>query len=450
MKLRSLQSRLAFGLGISLLVLIACAWVMGHEALHRLGHAFVLSRLQHDAEALVAALKTSPEGGFHVGQRRLTPVYRQPYSGHYFVLAAQDQDTLYSRSLWDQTLEIQDLTPGKTAQWRVTGPAGQDLLVWSGGYRKQDLDFTVAVAEDISPYAEELRGFEWILSILAGGGVLLLFLVQKGLITQAFRKLQPVYDDIERLERGDAVALTEDLPDEVLPLVRKLNNLLEQYRQRLERSRRATGNLAHALKTPLHLLVQQLEHNDPPLEPERLNRLNGQVNRIRQLMERELKRARFAGAVGPGQWFHPEQELPMLVRLLEGMHPEKTLRVQCRIDDDGVLQADREDMLELIGNLLDNASKWAASRVSCQIGETDNQWQLTVEDDGPGCSDEELAQVSSRGIRLDESISGHGLGLSIVEDIVALYKGHIHYGRSESLGGFSVRVNLPLHPTDPA
>ncbi len=447
MRLRSLQSRLAFGLGISLLVLIACAWVVGHEALHRLGHAFVLSRLQHDAEAMVAALKTGPEGQLHIGQRWLSPVYNQPYSGHYFVLTIDGQAPVYSRSLWDQILAIRTLAPGETDQWRATGPTGQDLLVWGGGFRKKDTSFTLAVAEDISPFDEELRGFEWILSALAAGGVLLLFLVQRSLITQAFHKLQPVYDDIERLERGDTIALTEDLPDEVLPLVRKLNRLLEQYRQRLERSRRATGNLAHALKTPLHLLVQQLEHNDPPLEPERLNRLNGQVDRIRQLMERELKRARFAGSVGPGQWFRPEEELPILARLLEGMHPEKDLRVQCRIDDGEALQADREDMLELIGNLLDNASKWAAGQVSCKIRETGDQWQLTVEDDGPGCSDEELARVSSRGTRLDESVSGHGLGLSIVEDIVTLYNGHIQYGRSESLGGFSARVTLHLHPS---
>jgi len=381
-----------------------------------------------------------------IGAQRLTPVYNQPYSGHYFALAPENDASLYSRSLWDQTLEVAALAPGETLDWRAVGPDGQDLLVWGGGFQKQGARFTLAVAEDLSPLSQELVAFEWILAALAGGGVLLLFLLQNTLIGQAFHKLQPVYDDIERLERGDVLSLTEELPDEVLPLVRKLNGLLDHFRQRLERSRRAAGNLAHALKTPLHLLVQQLEEQDPPLPARRLDQLNEQIERIRQLMDRELKRARYAGSVGPGQQFRPDEELPTLARLLQGMHPEKPLDVQCRCPEGESLQMDREDMLELIGNLMDNACKWARSQVHCRIRREGGTWQLQVEDDGPGCSDEELAQVSARGARLDESVSGHGLGLSIVEDIVKIYGGRTRYGRSETLGGFCARVTLTEHP----
>jgi signal transduction histidine kinase len=445
MKLRSLQSRLDFGLGVSLLVLIVCVWLVGYETLQRVGQSFILAGLQHDAEALVAALKEDPDGRpLHLGQRRLTPVYRQPYSGHYYVLALDGGETHYSRSLWDRTLEMPSLAPGESTHWRTLGPAEQELLVWGGGFRKQGQAFTLAVAEDISLFADDLSRFQWILSALAGGGVLLLFLVQRGLINQAFRKLEPVYRDIERLERGDAVSLSEDLPIEVLPLVRKLNHLLEQYRQRLERSRNATGNLAHALKTPLNLLVQQLNQAEPPLEPAHLKRLNDQVDRIHQLMERELKRARFAGSVGPGRQFHPAEELPTLARLMESMHPDKQLRVACRIDADGPVPADREDMLELVGNLLDNACKWAASRVRCQIQRDADQWWLRVEDDGPGCDEQALQRIAERGTRLDESVDGHGIGLSVVQEILRLYNGRIEYGRSATLGGFSARVTMGL------
>jgi signal transduction histidine kinase len=443
MTLSSLQSRLAYGLGISLLALIAAVGLVGHETLYRLGHAFVLSRLQHDAEALVAALNIEPDGAPRIGRQRLTPVYSQPYSGHYFALEMAGQEPLYSRSLWDQTLELDPLAPGETMQWQALGPMGQRLLIWSGGFSKQDTVLTLAVAEDLSSFDKELRSFERILGLMASGGVLLLFLIQRGLISQTFGKLRPLYEDIERLERGDAVSLTENLPDEVLPLVRKLNRLLEQYQQRLERSRRATGNLAHALKTPLHLLVQELEQLDPPLAQASLRRMNDQVDRIRSLMERELKRARFAGSVGPGRQFQPEEELPTLARLLESMHPAKDLRVECVFGTDDSLQADREDMLELVGNLLDNACKWAASRVTCRVAGDSDGWLLRVEDDGPGCDDAQLLHIAERGTRLDENVSGHGLGLSVVQEICELYRGRIEFGRSPSLGGFMASVYIP-------
>jgi signal transduction histidine kinase len=415
--------------------------VAGHEALHHVARAFVLSRLHHDAEALLAAVDLLPGGQVHIGRRHLTPIYNQPYSGHYFVLSFPERDPVYSGSLWDRTLDTRALAPGKTAQWHAAGPQGQRLLVWAGGFRKRGLALTVAVAEDVSPLEQQLRGYEWVLAGIAGGGVVLILLVQWGVIVHTFRKLQPVYDDIERLERGEAVALSTDLPDEVLPLVHKLNRLLEQYRQRLERSRRAAGNLAHALKGPLSLAGQQAEQTEPALR----ERLGEQLERIRQLMERELKRARFAGSGGPGQDFRPGEELPVLSRLLEQMYPDKGLNVECRIDDGRALHADREDILELIGNLLDNACKWAASRVLCRVAQDgDGSWTLTVEDDGPGCSDEVPSHISGRGVRLDESIGGYGLGLSIVEDIVALYQGRIDFGRSAELGGFKARVILPM------
>jgi signal transduction histidine kinase len=440
MRLRSLKGRLTFGLTLSLLVVVASAWVAGHEALHHVARVFVLSRLGHDADALVAAVDFLRGGLSHVGRRRLTPIYNQPYSGHYFVLSVPGRNPIYSRSLWDRTLDTRPLAPGETAWWHAAGPQGQRLLVWGGGFRKQGQAFSVAMAEDVSPLERQLWGYEWVLAGIAGGGMVLILLVQWGVIAHTFRRLQPVYDDIERLERGEAVALSTDLPDEVLPLVHKINRLLEQYRQRLERSRRAAGNLAHALKGPLSLAGQQAEQAEPALR----ERLGGQLERIRQLMERELKRARFAGSGGPGQELRPGEELPTLARLLEQMHPAKPLRVDCRFVDGSILQADREDMLELIGNLLDNACKWAASRVLCTLApDGEGGWILSVEDDGPGCSDEVLSRISSRGVRLDEAVDGHGLGLSIVEDIVALYHGRIDFGRSEDLGGFRARVTLP-------
>jgi signal transduction histidine kinase len=448
MPVRSLQGRLQIGLGISLILLLAAIWALGHEALHRVADAFVLSRLQHDAEALVSAVQIGKDGRPRIGQRRLTPIYNQPYSGHYFALETEDGTRILSRALWDRDLEVRPLAPGQQASWRAQGPVGQRLLVWGGGFSKGGLAFSLAVAEDVSPLTAELISFEWLLAGIAFAGLIALALVQRIVVRRSLRQLQPVYRDIERLERGDAVSLTERVPSEVLPLVSKLNGLLALYRRRLERSRHAAGNLAHALKTPLNLLVQGLEHTDPPLSSATRESLNGQVDRIRRLMERELKRARFAGSAAPGQRFDPHEELPVLGHLLERIYDSKHLEIQLHEGSAKSLPLDREDMLELLGNLLDNACKWAAHRVTCGLSVQGERLLIEVEDDGPGCPPGQITEIANRGVRLDESVAGHGLGLSIVQDIVGLYQGRLALDRSQALGGFAARVNLPLDPLE--
>ncbi len=442
--MRTLEGRLQLGLSLSLLLLVGGVWWLGHAALHRTAEAFVLSRLQHDADALIAAFHINRAGEPSIGQWRLAPVYNQPYSGHYFALETTESRRQRSRSLWDQELQVRRLAVGETASWRAAGPDGQQLLVFGGGFSKDSWNFSLVVAEDTTPLKAELRGFEWLFAAIAAGGLVSMILLQRLVVHRTFRQLEPVYRDIRRLEQGETGSLTEAVPGEILPLVHNLNRLLELFAQRLERSRNAAGNLAHALKGPLNLIMQRLEEGSRTVDPELRETLGGQLERIRRLIDRELKRARFAGTGTPGRQFDPSEEFPVLVRLLERMYPDKSLDIEMRTSVSGPLVADREDMLELLGNLLDNACKWADSRVLCSVAQRDRETGLTVEDDGPGCSDTELEAIAGRGVRLDESVDGHGLGLSIVRDIVALYGGGVSYGRSDSLGGFRAAVTLPL------
>lgn len=443
---RSLEGRLQLGLGISLVLLMAGVWGLGHAALQATANAFLLGRLQHDSDALVSAFSPEPSGQTQIRGRRLTPIYDQPYSGHYYALVTDRGQQLLSRSLWDWNLPIPNIQAGAPRQWRVEGPAGQHLLVWGGRYRKAGVNFTLLVAEDTSALEQELWRLYWLVAGVALGGIVLMLLTQRLVLHRAFRQLQPVYSDIERLEKGDAISLTETVPAEVLPLVQKLNRLLNHYGQRLERTRRATGNLAHALKAPLSLMTQWLERKDPGLNPQLATEFKTQIENIQRLMERELKRARYAGTGGPGQRFDAFEELPTLTRLLEQIHAHKGVHILYGVDLAQELPIDREDMLELLGNLLDNACKWARSQVIYSLSTGEQGLLILVEDDGPGCSEEELANITTRGTRLDESTHGHGLGLSIVRDIVDVYKGRIEFGRSERLGGFQVSILLPDDP----
>ncbi len=440
--MKSLERRLHLGLTLSLSLLIAGAWWLGHAALHRSADALLISRLHHDTEALFGALRVGRDGHLSLPIRQLSPAFDQPYSGHYFSILSAGGELIRSRSLWDQSLEVRPLEPGAREVWRAEGPMGQPMLILGTGYRRNGVNVAVAVAEDISPIATEVAGFENTFALIALVGLILMVMVQRGIVRRAFARLQPIYRDIERLESGATGALTEDVPAEILPLVRKINGLLAIYARRLERSRNAVGNLAHALKGPLNLLLQQID--DPRMDAALREEIRGQIERLGRLLERELRRARLAGGVAAGAHFDPDAELTTLTRLLGQMYPQRAIETDCRVDAPECIGADREDMLELLGNLLENAFKWAHTRVRCRIESIPDGVRFIIEDDGPGCSDEALAAILERGVRLDEAVEGHGLGLAIAREIVGLYSGRLTLGRSESLGGFRALVELPV------
>lgn len=438
----SIEGRLHIGLSLSLALLIGAAWWLGHDALHRSTEAHVLSRLRHDTEALLGKLRATRDGVLTPDCDGMMPIYSQPFSGHYFKVLSGDE-TIRSRSLWDQDIEAGPLTPGGVAQWHADGPNGQRLLVRGAGYRVGGSEVTLVLAEDLTPLLSALVRFERVFTLLAIGGLTLMLLIQRFIVRAGFRRLEPVYRDIEGLEHGTTSRLAEDTPAEILPLVRKLNRLLAVYDKRLSRSRNAAGNLAHALKGPLNLMIQQLSRPGDALDAQIRRRCREEIDRVRALIERELKRARIAGGGAPGAMLDPRADLPVLGDLLKRIYRDKPLEIHSRLDHEGTLPLDREDMLELIGTLLDNACKWSRGTVHCSLEVTRDGIRIRVEDDGPGCTEAEMTSIVERGVRLDEGIDGHGLGLSIARDIVDSYAGRLSIGRSESLGGFSAQVDLP-------
>lgn len=441
--MNSLQTRLRLGLTLSLMLFMALLWWTGSLAVRELGEDLIESRLEHDAEGLVAALEFTSTTHPEVQWKRINPIYLQPFSGHYYVIQLAAGPQITSRSLWDQQLKIPSLEPGNTATWYASGPSGQELLIRARHFEKQGQGFTLAVAEDLYPLESHLSLFQWVFAGLSLGALLILLIVQQRVVTRSMQQLDTVRTDIRRLEQGNIGTLSEDVPIEVLPLVQEFNRLLALLDQRLERSRNALGNLAHALKGPLNLLVQYLDSDELKAHPTLRAQAQAQAERIQQLMERELKRARLAGGSSPGQRFHPQEELPALIKILKQIHQRHPLEIQCQIADETPAFGDREDMLELIGNLLDNACKWARSRVHCTISGSETI-TIQVEDDGPGRSDQEIEQLTKRGVRLDESVEGHGIGLAITKDIVKLYSGQIHFAQSNKLGGLHVEVTLFL------
>jgi len=442
--MKSLQGRLQLGLFTSIVLLVGLLWFFGSRSARGISEQLVISHLQHDAESIVEALVLE-RGLIRLRWRRTNPVFQQTHSGHYYVVAFADGLSFESPSLADHRMVVTALSPGETERHYLDGPQGQKLLVWVRGMRLADTEFTLAVAEDLSHFELELQQLQRQLGLVLLFGLLGLLATQALLVQRTFRSLSPLQRNIDELATGKAENLSEDVPSEVLPLVRDYNRLLRMLGQRLQRSRNAFGNLTHALKTPLALLNQYLNRHDSA-DSATLSASRQQVERIQQLIERELTRARLAGTGTPRQRFDPHRELPDLIGVLRQIHAGRALEIDYRLPATSLSFGDREDLVELLGNLLDNACKWARRRVLCVIEDAGSSILIRVEDDGEGVSAAATREILGRGVRLDEETAGHGLGLAIVGDIVTLYGGELSLDPSPELGGLRAQVRLPSNP----
>lgn len=444
--MNSLERSLQIGLVSSLIGLMFIFWWTATLTSRMLTESFVYRTLEVDARSVVSILEipTVASQTPHLGNYKLNPAYAVPASGEYFVIQVADRQ-LMSRSAWDQFLDIPSMVPGQQQKRRVTGVAGEPLLIWSGGFRRSGHDITVAVARNISPIADRLRVFQWFAGIIALLLLVATLGVQRWIVRGSVQKLDAIRLDMLKLEHGTAVSLSEDVPSEIAPLVKEFNRLLRRFDQRLRQSRNAVGNLAHSLKGPLHLLLRSTESEFIGTEERAVIAQN--TEHITQLIESELKRARMAGRGTVGQRFDIESEIQALIGLLDQVYSEKAVDIRYNIGPEVELVHDRQDMLELIGNLLDNAVKWSRSLVIVNIRQA-NGILIEVEDDGPGCSPEELGRLTGRGVRLDETVAGHGLGLAIVKDIVETYEGRLSLEASTRLSGLKASAYLPATAAD--
>lgn len=431
----SLQRQLRRNMLLTLLVAMAALLLLVNAGVERLTHEYVLSRLQHDAESLIAAMNRNPDGQWILNTHRVSTVYDRVRSGHYFLVRAGEQH-FRSRSLWDRPVDINPLAPGRTHDTLAAGPGDEQWLTWAQGVRKQDDNLTVWIAEDIHPLQVIRFTYSaWALVLIATTLVVLL-LAQQWLLKRGFRQLERVRESIRALRGGENEALHRDMPAEVQPLVEEIDRLLTQLYQRVMRSRKALGNLAHELKRPMQRLTLLVED----IQTDKRDELHAALVDIRRLLDRELKRARIVGVSSPGRQMDVAQDLPPLTDVLHKLYSERTITTTYPAHL--ILPQDRDDLLELLGNLLDNACKFACDQVQLTIVEEAEGWKITIVDDGPGVTDEQLVTLTERGTRFDESVTGTGLGLAICKDICDSYDGELAFDNRPQ-GGLEVSVFLP-------
>jgi signal transduction histidine kinase len=448
----SLHRRLAAGIAVSFVLLAGLQWLLAGIAIERLLKNQLAQRLERDAENLLAALHIGPDGLPALQSARIGGEYQQPFSGHYYritVTHGGQQHDIASRSLWDGGFELPPAAQAQRAQSSAHGPQGQSLWVVSVPYEKRGQRIVVAVAEDLAPLHAGLRHWHLLYGALSLAVMLLVLAVQQWVVRRTLRPLGALQAQLRALESGERTQLDAPVPDEIAPLVAQLNTMLSMLLRRSQRSREALGNLAHALKTRLAVLVQAVESPEMAAHPELRQRLASSNELMRRAIERELRRARLMGGAHPAQRSSASRMIDQLSRTLGILYADKSPEIRVDVPAGLTLAMDAEDLLELLGNLMDNACAWCTRVVSVSIHRAADI-DITVEDDGPGCPAAQLTALAERGFRTDESRPGHGLGLSIVRDLVDSYGGALEFERSNTLGGLRVTAHLPIHLGPPA
>ncbi len=437
--MRSIQAKLSTGLLLSLIVAFSALWLLVSVSVQFMAKEYIASRLEHDAEMLLNAINFN-DGVLTLDETRVDLIYNQPFSGHYYVVESGGQ-SVHSRSLWDYRLNVSPVDTGQQVHLLQQGPDQQSLLTMSLGYKKHNNSLTISIAEDLGPINKNIDQFKYWFSAMAIGMLLLLVFIQALILRKSLQPLKKMHAELKLLQQGKLSKLSSEAPDELRPLINEVNHLLAVMRQRLRRSRDALSDLAHAIKKPLTVIRQVTENDAVPAATRET--LLQQAGDIYQISDRILKRARLAGHSHTGALFSFTDDLPALIKTLDMMYADKALQLTTKVEGDIVLPLDREDMLELLGNLLDNACKWAAHKVMLTVS-VDSEIRICIEDDGPGTDMEKINELAKRGVRLDEKVQGHGFGLAITADIVNDYHGRISFECSDELGGFKVAITLPF------
>jgi signal transduction histidine kinase len=380
------------------------------------------------------------------------PVFTIPFSGWYWQikpLDGPDQPLFVSDSLLDQQLKLpsqENVSPDQTLTRRAYAPGPQDqrLRVVEREIRPagpNSAPYSYAVAGDAAEIERDLAEFRTML--IAALGVLGLGLVVATLFQVRFglAPLRAIRHDLAAIRSGDEEQLEGELPSEIRPLQQELNALIQSNRDIVERARTHVGNLAHALKTPLSVITNEAREKDGPLA----GKVIEQAELMRTQITHHLDRARVAARSGAiGDITDVDGVLKGLKRALDRIYEGRALELDVRSDRGLKFQGEKQDFEEMVGNLLDNACKWAKSKVCVSASRADGagNFEVLVDDDGPGLTEAERVKVVERGQRLDETKPGSGLGLSIVADLAHLYRGRFELEPSPQ-GGLRARLQLP-------
>ncbi len=455
---RSLRARQLLAASLGLIAFLFLAGYALDRAFVSTAEQNLRNRLKGYALSYANKVEFARDGSLIPPEMPVDPRFTQPGSGLYAQVILP-----YARWGSDSTLgpvlpETRMLEPLKESYvgplpiTQIDGTAGTVYRYGVGtiyGNRGIEAEFpySIYISEDAEVLGAQLRIFRGALWVYLGSAGVILLLLQVAILSWSLRPLQRVISELTRVQRGQASRMSERHPRELEPLTESINAFVESERENLDRQRNTLADLAHSLKTPLAVLRAQLEEgvHANGLREE----LDTQLKRMNNLVSYQLARAASSGHALFAAPVAIEPSAEEIVRGLEKVYATKGVICEFEIDSAARFHGEPGDLQELMGNLLENAFKWARSRVLLTatpmrtLGNRRAGLMLAVDDDGPGIAEEDVAQLLQRGVRGDERVQGHGIGLAIVQDLVRGYRGDLQVKRSQELGGARFEVILP-------
>lgn len=450
--IQSLHGRALLAASLVLAAFLGMTGLVLDEAFRDSAEAAMRDRLQAYIYTLLAGAELDGRGLLRGPEDLHEPRFGQAASGLYADILGRDNKPSW-RSSSSVGIEIPQTKTSRMGEGvfnKLSLEAGTPVYVlsfrvlWEEGLKKPR-QYTFRVAETLDGFYGQVRQFRRSLWGWLGGAALLLLAVQGLILRWGLAPLRRVAEDLAAIETGRAVRLTGPYPKELRGLTDNLNALLESAQSHLVRYRDALGDLAHSLKTPLAVLRGALEQPNP--DPELRQLAQDQIERMSQIIAYQLQRAATSGRMHLMPPVDVGEKARQVRAALVKVYGDK--RVECQFDiGSGVeFHGDEGDLLEMLGNLLDNAFKWCRSKIRVSARTvpdaegTPVTLELCVEDDGPGIPKDVIERVMKRGERADSSTPGHGLGLAIVESIVRAYRGSLAI-RSSLWGGAAIVIRI--------
>ena len=453
---RSLQSRQLWAASVGLVAFLALAGFALDRAFLSTAQSGMRERL-HSYALAYASSDFARDGSVIPPYDPPDPRFKRPGSGLYAQIVLADE-VWSSDSAQGPVLPQGELLPageqrfeGPLPLTQINGSPGQ-VYRYSYGLVAEDeagrgIPYTVDIFEDTTALGRQVAAFRAALWRYLGGAGIVLILLQMLVLRWSLRPLREVIAELKRVQLGQAAGMSEAHPRELEPLTESINAFIDSERENLDRQRNTLADLAHSLKTPLAVLRSRLDADSG--EAELRGEVDTQLRRMNDLVSYQLARAARSGHQLFAAPIEIQPHAEQIVAGLEKVYASKRILCEFEIDEAARFHGETGDLQELLGNLLENAFKWADSRVLLTVAEGESApgrrpgLSIMVEDDGPGIAEERIAHVLQRGVRGDERVQGHGIGLSIVQDIVRSYRGELRVDRSEELGGARFAVVLP-------
>lgn len=450
---RSLAARLVIVAAIWSGIALALAGVFLVSLYQRAGERAFDAQLEIHIKALIAEMLETDDGEPRETPSVAAPRYRGdprfslPLSGWYWTVRGADGGEILfaSQSLVGDPLDTPPLEGTSGEASFITGPTGDEVRVLQRRITIGDEPYVIAVGAATAGFWADVSEFARMVAItlcIVGFGLILAIFLQVRIGLWPLARLRA---SLSAVRLGEAERIDETLPREIAPLAVELNALILSNREIVERARTHVGNLAHGLKTPLSVIANEARAAGGPLA----EKVSEQADIMSTQVQHHLERARMAAQRRViGVSCETEPVLARLIRAMEKIYRDKGVAVSLAQAEPLRFRGESQDLEEMSGNLIDNACKWATSRVDVEVaplvdpGTNRDMLQITVEDDGPGLAPAERAEAVKRGRRLDETVPGTGLGLSIVADLAALYGGELQLDASR-WGGLKARLMLP-------